>query len=81
MEFGGRVNTPIAPVNTPKTVFDDPQFADRMPLLPQADMGADQIFTPLHFVGEELPRPGQGADVGSTPKPFCARSSAMTTIR
>ena len=62
LEFGGRVNTPIAPVNTPKTLLDDPQFADRFPLLPAAEVGHDQIFTPLHFVGEELPAPGQGAD-------------------
>ena len=64
LEFGGRVNTPIAPVNTPKTLFADPQFADRLPLLPQAEVGADQIFTPLHFVGEELPHPTKAPDVG-----------------
>lgn len=64
LEFGGRVNTPLAPVNTPKTLFDDPQFADRLPLLPQAEVGADQIFTPLHFVGEELPHPTKAPDAG-----------------
>jgi len=64
LEFGGRVNTPLAPVNTPKTLFDDPQFADRLPLLPQAEVGADQIFTPLHFVGEELPHPAKAPDAG-----------------
>ncbi len=64
LEFGGRVNTPIAPVNTPKTLLEDPQFADRFPLLPAADMGADQLFTPLHFVGEELPHPAKAPTVG-----------------
>jgi crotonobetainyl-CoA:carnitine CoA-transferase CaiB-like acyl-CoA transferase len=64
LEFGGRVNTPIAPVNTPKTVMDDPQFADRLPLLPAAEVGNDQIFTPLHFVGEELPHPAKAPTVG-----------------
>jgi crotonobetainyl-CoA:carnitine CoA-transferase CaiB-like acyl-CoA transferase len=64
LEFGGRVNTPIAPVNTPKTVLDDPQFADRLPLLPAAEVGHDQIFTPLHFVGEELPHPTKAPTVG-----------------
>ena len=39
LEFGGRVNTPIAPVNTPKTLLDDPQFADRFPLLPSRGHG------------------------------------------
>jgi crotonobetainyl-CoA:carnitine CoA-transferase CaiB-like acyl-CoA transferase len=57
LEFGGRVNTPMAPVNTPETLLDDPQFADRFPLLPAERMGSDQLFTPLHFVGEELPIP------------------------
>jgi crotonobetainyl-CoA:carnitine CoA-transferase CaiB-like acyl-CoA transferase len=64
LEFGGRVNTPIAPVNTPKTLLEDPQFADRLPLLPAAEVGHDQIFTPLHFVGEELPHPAKAPTVG-----------------
>ena len=29
--FGDERNTPIAPVNTPKTLADDPQFQDRLP--------------------------------------------------
>jgi crotonobetainyl-CoA:carnitine CoA-transferase CaiB-like acyl-CoA transferase len=64
LEFGGRVNTPIAPVNTPRTLLGDPQFADRFPLLPASELGADQLFTPLHFVGEELPRPAKAPTVG-----------------
>jgi crotonobetainyl-CoA:carnitine CoA-transferase CaiB-like acyl-CoA transferase len=64
LDFGGEVNTPIAPVNTPKTLLDDPQFADRLPLLPQSEMGADQLFTPLHFVGEDLPHPAKAPTVG-----------------
>jgi len=64
LSFGGRVNTPIAPVNTPKTLLDDPQFADRFQLLPTAEVGADQLFTPLHFVGEELPHPAKAPTVG-----------------
>jgi crotonobetainyl-CoA:carnitine CoA-transferase CaiB-like acyl-CoA transferase len=64
LEFGGRVNTPIAPVNTPRTLLEDPQFTDRFPLLPASDVGADQLFTPLHFVGEELPHPAKAPTVG-----------------
>jgi len=64
LEFGGEVNTPIAPVNTSKTLLEDPQFADRFPLLPESEMGADQLFTPLHFVGEDLPRPARAPTVG-----------------
>ncbi|HEX3796399.1 MAG TPA: CoA transferase [Acidimicrobiales bacterium] len=64
LEFGGRVNTPIAPVNTPKTLLDDPQFIDRFPLLPASEMGNDQLFTPLHFIGEDLPKPTKAPTVG-----------------
>jgi crotonobetainyl-CoA:carnitine CoA-transferase CaiB-like acyl-CoA transferase len=64
LDFGGRVNTPIAPVNTPKTLLEDPQFADRFKLLPKEEMGADQLFTPLHFVDEDLPRPAKAPTVG-----------------
>ncbi|MGO9857783.1 MAG: CaiB/BaiF CoA transferase family protein [Acidimicrobiales bacterium] len=64
LDFGGRVNTPIAPVNTPKTLLDDPQFADRFSLLPAEEVGADQLFTPLHFVGEDLPHPAKAPTVG-----------------
>ena len=64
LDFGGRVNTPIAPVNTPKTLLDDPQFNDRFSLLPAEEVGADQLFTPLHFVGEDLPHPAKAPTVG-----------------
>ena len=64
LDFGGEVNTPIAPVNTSKTLLEDPQFADRFPLLPESEMGADQLFTPLHFVGEDLPHPERAPTVG-----------------
>jgi crotonobetainyl-CoA:carnitine CoA-transferase CaiB-like acyl-CoA transferase len=64
LAFGGRVNTPIAPVNTPQTLLDDPQFADRFPLLPREVMGTDQLFTPLHFVDEQLPTPTKAPTVG-----------------
>jgi crotonobetainyl-CoA:carnitine CoA-transferase CaiB-like acyl-CoA transferase len=64
LAFGGRVNTPIAPVNTPQTLLEDPQFADRFPLLPAEDLGADQLFTPLHFIDEELPQPARAPTVG-----------------
>jgi crotonobetainyl-CoA:carnitine CoA-transferase CaiB-like acyl-CoA transferase len=64
LEFGGRVNTPMAPVNTPHTLLDDPQFADRFSMLPARDLGADQLFTPLHFIDEELPRPAKAPTPG-----------------
>lgn len=64
LELGGHVNTPIAPVNTPKTLLDDPQFQDRFPLLPARELGADELPTPLKFVGEELPSPNRAPTVG-----------------
>jgi len=64
LAFGGRVNTPIAPVNTPQTLLDDPQFQDRFPLFPASELGADELPTPIKFIGEDLPRPSKAPDVG-----------------
>jgi crotonobetainyl-CoA:carnitine CoA-transferase CaiB-like acyl-CoA transferase len=64
MEFGGRVNTPIAPVNTPKTLADDPQFADRLGWIPAEQLGAEQLGFPVRFVGETLPVPDKAPTAG-----------------
>jgi crotonobetainyl-CoA:carnitine CoA-transferase CaiB-like acyl-CoA transferase len=64
MDFGGEVNTPIAPVNTPKTLADDPQFADRLGWIPAEQLGAEQLGFPVKFVGEELPVPAKAPTVG-----------------
>jgi crotonobetainyl-CoA:carnitine CoA-transferase CaiB-like acyl-CoA transferase len=64
LEFGGRANTPIAPVNTPRTLLEDPQFQDRFPLYPASELGADELPTPIKFVGEVLPRPTKAPTVG-----------------
>jgi crotonobetainyl-CoA:carnitine CoA-transferase CaiB-like acyl-CoA transferase len=64
MEFGGRVNTPIAPVNTPKSLPGDPQFAARFDWLPAAELGADQLGFPVKFVGESLPHPDRAPTPG-----------------
>ncbi|WP_051941243.1 CaiB/BaiF CoA transferase family protein [Phaeacidiphilus oryzae] len=64
IDFGERENVPIAPVNTPRTLLDDPQLKARMPLLPKEELGADQLPTPLRFVGEELPHPARAPEVG-----------------
>ncbi|HEY8545668.1 MAG TPA: CoA transferase, partial [Acidimicrobiales bacterium] len=39
--FGEEHNTPIAPMNTPQTLADDPQFQDRMAWIPKERLGAD----------------------------------------
>ncbi|MHB8465385.1 MAG: CaiB/BaiF CoA transferase family protein [Acidimicrobiales bacterium] len=64
LAFGQKVNTPIAPFNTPKTIADDPQFQDRMPWIPKERLGADQLGTPLKFFGEDLPLPEKAPEVG-----------------
>jgi crotonobetainyl-CoA:carnitine CoA-transferase CaiB-like acyl-CoA transferase len=64
LEFADEVNTPIAPVNTPQTVVDDPQFQARLPLLPHADHGADMLPFPVRLVGEDLPIPRHAPTVG-----------------
>jgi crotonobetainyl-CoA:carnitine CoA-transferase CaiB-like acyl-CoA transferase len=64
MAFGGEVNTPIAPVNTPQTLPADPQFADRFEWLPAAELGADQLGFPVKFAGEALPHPDRAPTPG-----------------
>ena len=64
LAFGLEVNTPIAPVNTPKTIADDPQFRDRLPWIPDARLGADQLPTPVKFEGEQMPVPEHAPTVG-----------------
>jgi crotonobetainyl-CoA:carnitine CoA-transferase CaiB-like acyl-CoA transferase len=64
MAFGGEHNTPIAPVNTPQTLADDPQFADRLGWIPAARLGADQLGFPVKFTGAELPVPDRAPTAG-----------------
>src|SRR3954453_23134710 len=63
MEFGGRVNTPIAPVNTPQTLPQDPQFQARLGWIPASRLGADQLPFPVKFAGG-LPEPTKAPEVG-----------------
>ncbi len=62
--FGNEHNTPIAPVNTPKTVVDDPQFQHRLPFLPIEAVGAEQLPLPIKITGEELPVPTKAPENG-----------------
>ncbi|MFM8973759.1 MAG: CaiB/BaiF CoA transferase family protein [Actinomycetota bacterium] len=64
LAFGLEFNTPIAPANTPETLFADPQFRDRMPLLPKEQVGADMLPSPIKFIDEELPVPTKAPTVG-----------------
>ena len=64
IDFGIEVNTPIAPVNTARSIADDPQFRDRFPWIPASRLGADEIPLPVHVLGEELPVPTRAPKVG-----------------
>ena len=55
VDFGGRCNTPIAPVNTPATLPADPQFDARFDWIPADRLGADQLPFPVNFRDEQLP--------------------------
>lgn len=62
--FGDEHNTPIAPVNTPRTIADDPQFQDRLPWIPKELVGADQVPSPLKFLDAPIPEPTMAPTVG-----------------
>ena len=64
IRLGGEKNFPIAPVNTPKTIKDDPQFQERFPLYGHARHGADMLPFPVKFPGEALPEPSKAPTVG-----------------
>ena len=64
LALGDSANTPIAPVNTPKTLADDPQFQDRLPWIPKERVGNDQVPSPIKLIGEELPVPERAPTAG-----------------
>jgi len=64
LAFGNEKNTPIGPVNTPQTIAEDPQFQDRFPWLPASELGADQLPSPVKFIGEEQVVPTKAPTVG-----------------
>ena len=70
-------NTPIAPVNTPKTIADDPQFQDRLPWMPAARARRRQLPTPDQVRRRGAARADEGADARRAHRTrCCARRSA-----
>ena len=57
IEFGQKAGTAIAPVNTPRTLPDDPQFRDRLGWLPREEHGTELLPSPIKVVGGELAPP------------------------
>ncbi len=64
IQFGDEHDVPLAPVNTPKNIVEDPQFRDRFPLLSHREHGADMLMPPIRFIDETLPAPTLAATVG-----------------
>jgi len=65
LAFSRDHNTPIAPVNTAETIADDPQFQHRMPWLPAAQLGADQLPLPIKVIdGASIPDYTRAPTVG-----------------
>jgi crotonobetainyl-CoA:carnitine CoA-transferase CaiB-like acyl-CoA transferase len=62
--YGNEENTPICPVNTPKTIMDDPQFHDRFQWFPAEDLDADMLSFPVKVEGQNLPAPTRAPGVG-----------------
>lgn len=67
--FASEYNTTIAPVNTPKSIADDPQFQMRFTWQPKEQVDADMLAYPVKIEGADLPvptrapSPGQDSDV------------------
>jgi len=64
IRLGDEKNFPIAPVNSPKALSDDPQFRDRFPLYRHEEHGADMLPFPVKYADETLPVPGWAPTVG-----------------
>ncbi len=64
IDLGNEKNFPMAPVNTPENIIDDPQFKDRFDIYPHQKHGADMLPFPVQFVNEKLPVPTKAPTVG-----------------
>ncbi len=64
ISFGIEFNVPLAPVNTPKTLADDPQFRNRLEWLPASQLGADQLPLPIKISGLRQPPVSKAPELG-----------------
>jgi crotonobetainyl-CoA:carnitine CoA-transferase CaiB-like acyl-CoA transferase len=64
IRLGEEQNFPVAPVNTPRTIAQDPQFQERLPWYPASRHGADMLPFPVKFLGETLPEPSRAPTPG-----------------
>jgi crotonobetainyl-CoA:carnitine CoA-transferase CaiB-like acyl-CoA transferase len=64
IEFGNTHNTPIAPVNTPENIVDDPQFQHRLEFISKDLLDADMLPYPIKKDGADLPPPTKAPNAG-----------------
>jgi crotonobetainyl-CoA:carnitine CoA-transferase CaiB-like acyl-CoA transferase len=57
-------DVPISPVNTPRTISDDPQFKDRLPWTRPSPRGADLLPSPVRVVGSDPLPVGRAPELG-----------------
>jgi crotonobetainyl-CoA:carnitine CoA-transferase CaiB-like acyl-CoA transferase len=62
--FGNEHNTPIAPVNTPKSIALDPQFRHRFAWFPKEQVDADMLGYPVKIASADLPVPSRAPSPG-----------------
>jgi crotonobetainyl-CoA:carnitine CoA-transferase CaiB-like acyl-CoA transferase len=64
IDFSRQHNTPIAPVNSPRTIAADPQFQYRLPWISKETVEADMLPFPVQFQNGELPLPLRAPHAG-----------------
>ncbi|MCB1615839.1 MAG: CoA transferase [Pseudomonadales bacterium] len=64
MDWGVKVNTPIAPVYNSDNMREDEHFKARFKWYGIEEHGADMISYPVHFIDEELPEPTKAPTPG-----------------
>ena len=64
IDYGVEKNFPVAPVNSPKTIAQDPQFEHRFEWFPVDQLGAEQLGSPIKFIDERMPVPAHAPTVG-----------------
>jgi len=75
LQFGLDQNTTIAPVNTPQTIADDPQFQARLPWISADRLGADELPFPVLVDGDDAsPEPTKAPEVGEHTDDVLART-------
>lgn len=64
VEFGVEVDVPLAPVNTPQTLPQDPQFRSRIEWIPSDQLGAEQLPFPVFISGDDERPISKAPEVG-----------------